>query len=282
MSRRRVENDRQVPVTEPRRATERLLSILEALSKRGVVSSQNVKLTAGYGDGESEERKFRRDKKILRDRGLIETDITTREIPNRKGMRRGRLRVKPPDLALTEEEHAAIWDVRERLRSYPGALTPYDGSGTSDLDLLMAMFRFLEERVDDCLVSEVAQGIGAEVPVVRRLVDDHLEFTGDGKAKTMLVPGVEDGADPDDPTVDWPVVSLEWGDVRNSRDRRRRAGLGQFGFFPYSRAEVEERLDLIGRGLELDGLDAGVKGALRTAEIKLGRWRDQLDRESMS
>lgn len=263
--------------------TERLLTILRFLSgtesRHVVVNADTVReRMGGVYEGESGGRMWRRDIRTLRDRGLIETDLTTASTPNRKGIK-SRLPLKPVRLHLTGREHAAIQQARQVLRpGMPAALPvelPTDHPRREVADLV-AILRFLEENGDEVAIKEVADWLQVPDSEAFALLDalTHEDvFTNQQVAIIEFVYDNDEDDYDDDPNPS--AVRVFRG--RNSAQRPLRGvGLDQLGFFPYSPAETEERLSLIEQALASDELDGSVKHDLRSAETKLMEWRWEL------
>jgi hypothetical protein len=261
--------------------TERLLTIFRLAGKkgeRGVKVANSTRIREQMGDvyeGTAGTRKWRRDIRTLRDRGLIESDLSTPRTPNRTGIR---LRVppKPDRLHLTADEHETINRARQALRPGISAVSPLGATGADryDIDHVTRILRFLEENEDEVELAELSRWLELSESRVVELVDL--------LAKESAVTGgpvefVEFGYDADgDGTGEFPAtVRVIRGRVRGQSPTRGR-GMDELGFFPYSLAETEDRLSLIDEALNADVMDGDEREGLSSARQKLLEWRGHL------
>lgn len=258
----------------------RLMAILQALPAVGrVVDAGEVRATIGAYEGDAGRRMFRRDLRWLRDRGLVESDLSTTEVPNRKGLRR-RFVGKPTDLELSHLEHAALERARDRIRPGPAAAAVLEPSGVRELDLVVRLVRYVEEHEQDVPIAGLAEALGAtdaELLAVVARVDDDLEG-GVGRFTYLRLDYADD--DPDDITAEPQPISI--GLLRaqissgGTRSPVRDRGLAALGFFPYSLTETDERLSLIAEARAGSEVRAGDRQPLESAAIKLRQWRANL------
>lgn len=272
--------------------TERLLTILrfvgEANANHTVADSTTIRDRMGdVYKGESGRRMWRRDLRTLRDRGLIETDLTTAMTPNRAGIR-SRLPIKPERLHLTLAEHAAISQARQALRpgisaAVPLRLSPDDPR--REIAVVLAVLRFLEEHEDEVEIAALAHKLELAYDQTFQLLDT---LTSEGVFANQLIasfefvyPKSDDGADEaDDNGLSTPnAVRVYRGVLPNTRRPMRNLGLDKLGFFPYSQAETDERLNLIEQALTSDQIPDELKPHLNSAAEKLSEWKGQLPRQ---
>lgn len=267
--------------------TERLLTILRHVKEAdesGAVgagtSAEILDAMASVYAGQSGQRKWRRDIRTLRDRGLIETDRP----PNRTGIRLSGPR-KPSRLHLTGQEHEAINRARVMLRVGVSPASPLRGQiggEHAEVDDVARIVRFLEENDDEVSLAQLAHWLEVSEQRVMELVE---VLVADGIFGDGLVASVEFGYDGDDDEDDGagpqqPLPATVWilrG--RNRHNPTRGRGMDELGFFPYSLAEVKDRLDLIDRALAIAApIPDDMRAALRSAAGKLSEWRVELER----
>lgn len=228
----------------------------------------------GVYRGRSGKRKWRRDIQALRDRSLIQTDLP----PNRKGIRLAGPR-KPERLHLTWQEHDAIKRAREMLRvgiSEASPLGEQMGGDYREVDDVTRILRFLEESEDEVSLAQLAQWLHVPEQRAFELVD---VLAADGVFAEGLVATVEFGYD--DEEQEDPRPCTVW--VLRGRNRRssptRARGMDELGFFPYSSAETNDRIDLINRALTSGNqIPDEMHEALCRACRKLSEWRVELER----
>ena len=264
--------------------TERLLTILRFLGEaRGAdaADAQMIRDEMGMYDGIAGARKWRRDIRTLRDRGLIETDLTKPMTPNRTGIRlRGPK--KPDRLHLTSDELMAIWHEWRARRSGIGSVSPFLtslDSATHEIDDVGRILRFLEHSEDEIELVQLAEWM--QVPESRavellNVLSMESVFNGGLVVSVELASGDDDG---DDPQVT--AVRVFRGRPCAGSPIRGR-GMDELGFFPYSLSETVERLALIEQALASDDVGEGRRRVLRNAQHKLFEWRDTLTDRPMS
>jgi len=253
--------------------TQRLVAILAVLRRaRRVLPASEVQDRVGDygGDPSAAERKWRRDIRILRERGLLATDLTTRTTPNRDGLALVR-HVKPQLYELTEDEHATLRRARREVgttRSAPspvpvsGDLAESAGTAGGDLERAAQLVRYLEDvGLFPGLVLHYPSSLG-------------VGETDDAGAERLAA---EAGA-----ITLVSLLRLARYDGTGSPTRGR--GLDEIGRFAYSLPEVEDRLRLIEtitqawagrpeRRADVDRLDS--------VRWKLESWRSELQRQSV-
>jgi hypothetical protein len=264
--------------------TERLLTILRCLrdaNNRGERSITSAKIRERmvdvYAAGDAGDRKWRRDVRTLRQRGLIETDLP----PNRTGISL-RVPAKPARLHLTMAEHRAINRARRALRSGISTVSPLratSGTAALEIDEVTRILRFLEENGDEVELRQLAQLLGVSGRQAFELLD---VLTREGVFREGIVASVEFGysdADEtdhdDDPLPD--TVSVFRGRV-DPRSPTRWRGMDQLGLFPYSLPETDDRLALIDEALASNRIADDLHPALRSARRKLAEWKGELQR----
>ncbi len=278
--------------------TERLLTILRCLrdaKNRGESSATSTRIQELMGDvypsGDAGDRKWRRDIRTLRQRGLIATDLP----PKRTGISL-RVPAKPERLHMTMVEHRAINAARRALRPAISTVSPLwatSGAAALEIDEVTRILRFVEENGDEVELRQLAQWLG----VSERQVFEFLDvLTREGVFGEGIVASVEfgysaaddpdgDGGDVDtdmdeDPLPD--TVTVFRGRV-DPRSPTRWRGMDQLGFFPYSLPETDDRLALIDEALASNRIADDLHPALRSARRKLAEWKSELQRwEPMS
>jgi hypothetical protein len=261
--------------------TERLLTILRHLKEAGESGAVDAGTSAaiqqamdGVYRGQSGQRKWRRDIQALRDRGLIKTDLP----PNRTGIQLSGP-PKPERLHLTWQEHDAINQAREMLRIGISEVSPLGeqmGGDRAEVDDVTRLLRFLEENEDEVSLVQLAQWLDVPEQRAFELVDI---LTADGVFVDGLVATVEFGGY-DDEEQEEPRPSTVW--VLRGRNRRssptRGRGMDELGFFPYSSAETNDRIELINRALASGNrISDKMREALCRAACKLAEWRAELE-----
>jgi hypothetical protein len=265
--------------------TERLLTILRLVEGQGGHSTSayvKARMSEEY-PGDAGDRKFRRDLRVLRERGLLQSDLP----PNRTGLRRMPAPDKPPALHLSEDEHAALIRARRLLRDGLPEVSPLDrphGQDEAPIDTAMRVLRFVEEHGDEVEVDQLAGWLERPPAEVRRLLLSLMDDVPvlDGRLVVSLQPSYPDDdadGDADDPVLA-AVYVLRSGSGGGSPLRRQ--GLDELGFFPYTLAEIEDRLALIADGLESGQIEQAACAHLEGARFKLERWRGILLKQPMS
>jgi len=261
--------------------TERLLSILRLIrdeEERGARAANSARIRERMGDvyqGTAGARMWRRDIRTLRDRGLINTDLSTRLTPNRTGIRL-RMPPKPERLHLTEEQHQAINHARQAVRPGISAVSPLGPPGAAghDIDYTARILRFLEENGDEVELGQLSRWLELSGSQVYELIDvltKESVVTG-GLVCSLEFPRADDGEETDDLPATVQVIRGRHG--RHSPTQGR--GLDELGFFPYSLAETEDRLSLIDEALNADVLTGEERTLLASAREKLLEWRAYL------
>jgi DNA-binding Lrp family transcriptional regulator len=233
-----------------------------------------------YPSGDAGDRKWRRDIRALRQRGLIETDLP----PSRTGISL-RVPAKPERLHLTMVEHRAINRARRALRPGIPTVSPLGASGAAalEIDEVTRILRFVEENGDEVELRQLAQLLG----VSERQAFDLLDvLTREGVFSEGIVASVEFGySDTDDDTDEDPLpdtVTVFRGRI-DPRSPTRWRGMDQLGFFPYSLPETDDRLALIDEALASKRIAEDLHPALHSARRKLAEWKCELQRrEPMS
>jgi hypothetical protein len=257
--------------------TERLLSILHLVQEareRGVEAASSSRIRERMGDvyeGTAGARMWRRDIRTLRDRGLIESDLSTRLTPNRKGIRL-RIPPKPERLHLTAGEHQAINRAREALRPGISAVSPLGapGAGRNDIDYTARIIRHLEENEDEVELAQLSLWLELPESRVHELVD---VLTNESVVAGGLVCSVEFGYSADEETEDLPETVRVFRGQLGRQSPTRGVGMDELGFFPYSLTETEDRLSLIDEALHADVMAGDERGFLLSARRKLRQWR---------
>jgi hypothetical protein len=265
-----------------------ILRCLREANSRGEPSATSTRIQQlmgeAYPSGDAGDRKWRRDIRALRQRGLIETDLP----PSRTGISL-RVPAKPERLHLTMVEHRAINRARRALRPGIPTVSPLGASGAAalEIDEVTRILRFVEENGDEVELRQLAQLLG----VSERQAFDLLDvLTREGVFSEGIVASVEFGYsdtddDTDDDTDEDPLpdtVTVFRGRV-DPRSPTRWRGMDQLGFFPYSLPETDDRLALIDEALASKRIAEDLHPALHSARRKLAEWKCELQRrEPMS
>lgn len=262
----------------------RVVALLEELTRvhvetRGYGALTDADLMSrvqAYGRGEHAAKTLRNDKKALRERGLVVTNVPVRDEPHVRGTARSPMLEKSPDWHLSDDEHLAVQCVREDLRrrhvDVGPTVSPPDERRSCRVDEALRLVRLLEEHEGEVEVEAVA----AALRVGRRQAARWL---------TELAAGFD--AVEVTYTRDEDDLTLE--DLASARMRRAstdpdhplsRTGTDLLGLFPYSLLEVDERLNLltdyaeaVARGDVVEPVNPTLLDSVRW---KLGSWRDFL------
>jgi hypothetical protein len=259
-----------------------ILRCLRDAKNRGESSATSARIqelmVEAYPSGDAGDRKWRRDIRTLRQRGLIATDLP----PNRTGISL-RVPAKPERLHLTMVEHRAINFARRALRPGIPTVSPLGASGAAalEIDEVTRILRFVEENGDEVELRQLAQLLGVSEWEAFDLLD---VLTREGVFRGGIVASVEFGYSDDD-TDDHPLpdtVTVFRGRV-HPRSPMRWGGMDELGFFPYSLPETDDRLALIDDALASHRISDDLHPALLSARRKLAEWKGELQgREPMS
>jgi hypothetical protein len=261
----------------------RAVALLELLTRvydespgRALTDQELLERVPAYGASEHAGRTLRSDKSALRLRGLVETNVRLPGETFLRGTRRARYLEKAPEWHLTEEEHEGLRAVREHLRRRhltvgPTAPPATKQSRTHRVDEALRMVRLLEEHDGPVTVDVVAQSLSVGPQQARRW----LRELADGFEVVVL----EYGRDADDIGEDDIVsASLDRGPATPLTD----TGTALLGLFPYSLAEVGERLDLLAayhaQVVEGSVAEPVAEHLLDSVKWKLQSWSEHLRR----
>lgn len=266
--------------------TERLLTILHHVQEareRGVEAASSNQIRERVGDvyaGTAGARMWRRDIRTLRDRGLIESDVSTRMTPNRTGIR-PRIPPKPERLHLTDAEHQAISRAREALRPGMSAVSPLGAPGAvpHDIDYTTRIIRHLEENEGELALTRIASFLELSETQVYELID---VLTKESVVAGGLVRSLEFGYADGEETEDWPPIVRIFRGRIGRHSPTRGVGMDELGFFPYSLAETDDRLALIDEALHAEVTAGDDRKFLVSAQRKLEEWRAHLRGSAMS
>lgn len=267
--------------------TERYLTIVRCLriarhrGQRSVTSRDIRRKMAGEYAGEGGDRKWRRDIRTLRDRGLIATDLP----PGGSGITL-RIPPKPAHLHLTIAEHDAINRARQALRPGVSVVSPSGrGRPRAEIDNVGVILRFLEAEGDEVEFARLAEWLEVSERRAFELVD-HLAREGvfhRGLVASMVIHYRDQYGDSDDVLPQSVSVFRGQRVLPGQCDGRRPTrflGMDELGFFPFSLAETNERLALIDEaltaGVAASGIPAHLNPRLRSAGRKLAEWRYEL------
>jgi hypothetical protein len=267
-------------------STSRMLGVLALLQRqpqRVWTVATVTERVPGYGNGAAD-RNWQYDSAALRDRGLIEwADVAVGDdartnsghTNNRyiRGVRYG-LPVKPVDLHLSEQEHAALVEAR-RARGFTEIPSPLEGGGGrgTHLKTLGEAIRRLEEPGNYWTeVGELARQMNHPRPDrLLKVLDAAWAIEVDKQSMYLLL--IKD-SDDDDRPLPAPLVRVHIERGTNPDRPLYHQGLAMLGIGAYTLAETADRLELIEEVLtgDLPG-DAGV---LESAKSKLLRWQERL------
>lgn len=228
--------------------------------------------------GSAGQRRFERDKEELRDRGLIESDLSVPGARRRKGVRLRRVD-KPSSWELTVREHAAVRRARQRSAGPIPSVSDGGSSRGAGLGTALDALRVLEEHGGVMSGAELAAELHIRVEsVVRALRELHTANVGiDYLFDTVLILDLFEDSDVDEPPERQPANVTAM--VKRTGDSTRPlhgAGLSALGRFAYSAGETRDRLAAIDTAREErhpdDDLDA-----LESARAKLVSWLKRLD-----
>ncbi|KRE97558.1 hypothetical protein ASG76_02290 [Nocardioides sp. Soil774] len=262
----------------------RVVALLEELTRvheetRGYGALTDADLMSrvqAYGAGAHAAKTLRNDKKALRERGLVVTNVPVRDEPHLRGTARSPMLEKSPDWHLTEDEHLAVQCVREDLRRRHVDVGPTDAPPderrSCRVDEALRLVRLLEEHEGDVEVEVVAAALRVGPRQAARWLTE-LAAGFDAVEVTYT-------RDEDDLTLD-DLVSARMRRTSADPDHPlSRTGTDLLGLFPYSRPEVDERLNLLA-----DYAEAVARGdvtkpvgqtLLDSVRWKLESWRDFL------
>jgi hypothetical protein len=256
-----------------------ILGRLAATPGRAVSSAELRVLVPDYG-GDRGNRLYRRDLRELRERNFVRTDISSTETPRRTGVQL-RVRGKAPELHLSRREHAALVRARARLRPGPVGVEVRTGRGRQ-LDVALAVVRYLEEGIGEASVSWLASHLGVSAVELRDALwaleehayPDQLGFPD------IVVDADEDELGEDE---DWtvrlsgvPRLFAVLAAEEHGGSPTEHRGLDHFGRFAYTAAETAERLELILVALDDDRTSDNDRAALANAMDKLEQWYREL------
>jgi hypothetical protein len=257
-----------------------ILARLHGAPERLLSSSRLKAAILDYqpGDGrsrESAERSYRRDRRALVARGLVQTDVTTRRTPNREGVQ-ALFVGKPTDWELTAIEHAAIRRARRLHPSAPPPTTTGRSAWGARLDVAMDALRVLEEHGDWMSGAELAKEMQRPVELVIAAVRElNLVETG---ATSVFLHTLDVCLYDDEIDEEWAPGEVLVCAARNDASHRPRGGYGLdiLGRFAYTADETRDRLGLIALALDEPGADTNV-AALESAQRKLEQWHAHLE-----
>lgn len=237
----------------------------------------------GYSN-DSADRNWQLDSAALRDRGLIEwADVaagdearTNSGRTNNRHIRgvRYALPVKPVDLHLSEQEHAALVAAR-RARGFTGLPSPLEGGGArgTHLKTLGEAIRCLEEPGNYWTeVGELARQMNHPRPDrLLKVLEAAWALEVDEQSVYLLV---IEKFDEEDRPLPAPRVRVHVERGTNPDRPLYHQGLAMLGIGAYTLAETAERLELIED--VLTGILPGDAKVMESAKRKLLRWQDRL------
>jgi hypothetical protein len=231
--------------------------------------------------GDSGRRSYRRDISTLRQRGLIESDLT---IPEIGATDRNAVRLlfigKPEGFVLSSGEHRAL---RAARKLHPRPLPPVlEGArgGESALGLAMNAVRVLEEEADRIDLPDLAIELACTPEAVFQALEllVSMEFHYKTPHRHLEL-DCDDDAWTDEQQN--PPAHLYYASVlpsmRHPEAPLRGRGLDVLGRFHYNAAECADRLDLIEQALGATLTDEE-REALLSARRKISGWADHLAR----
>jgi hypothetical protein len=228
-----------------------------------------------YSDSDAGNRMFTRDLEALRDRGLVRSEPKAGQTVYR-GTRLGE---KPGDLKLSPAELEAVVEAGDRVAPRRSTASPSsDEAGTQPgkLDDALRAARFVEERRGEATISDVAAYLGRDPrTVVSWLFLLEGDMTRSSGASQQLELHYDDSGQPK-------RVTVRIGARPEGVSELEGAFLDELGFFPYSQAEIEDRLEVIALALEDPTLPPADQELLWSARQKLSNWRHVLGTQEMS
>ena len=281
-----------VPERAPYSPLRRVIALLDVLTPQDSDRSERFPLTdtelmertQAYGTHPGRERNLRNDKAALRARGLVVTNVPVARHRSVRGTVRAALLEKAPEWHLTADEHRALQAVRGIMRrrilkvgpSEPAS--PVARRANNRVDESLRLLRLLEEHEGEVEVEVVAEALGVGWQQAARWLTELADGLNSEMREVVLL---HYDCERDDLTYrDLRAASI----VRPSTDPAHPlegTGTWLLGLFPYSRAEVDERLRLIAvyrASVAADGAEAAVDNALLASiEWKLRHWADFLD-----
>ena len=262
----------------------RVVALLEELTRVHTETGGHGALTdadlmarvPAYGRGAHAAKTLRNDKKALRERGLVVTNVPVRDEPHVRGTARSPMLEKSPEWHLGEDEHLAVQCVREDLRRRHVDVGPTDAPPderrSCRVDEALHLVRLLEEHEGDVEVEVVAGALG----VGRRQAARWLTELAAGFEAVEVTYTREE----DDLTLDDLVSARMRRASTDPEHPLSRTGTDLLGLFPYSRTEVDERLTLladyeeaVARGDVAEPVNPTLLDSVRW---KLESWRDFL------
>jgi hypothetical protein len=254
--------------------TERMLTVLHRLRRyptRVWAVDDLRRGIPGYDKTDAGDRNWQFDSEALRARGMIETGINSRHTPRRTGVRYA-LPVKPDDLHLSEDEHAAL--VAARLARGIAEEVPNPLAGETSrgghLETLAAALRRLEEHGERMAVGDLAREMGQRP--ARLLAILRTAWCLDDAGRSVFE-GTLHLDEPEDlgSSAEVMVCVVRRGDPRGPLRGR---GLAVLGAGAYTLEETADRLALIEDVLA--GNLPGDSAVLESAKLKLLRWQQML------
>lgn len=260
----------------------RMVRVLRYLTDHGdsADSTEIRRGVPGYG-GKSGHRLWRRDLNELRCRNLVALKEPGEQMSSRVELVRY---VKPQHLFLTVGEHDVLAEVEDRFRRTRPASSPLPEGSAGEVDEFARLTRYLEERPGQELTyTQVGQALGLGHQRLTELLE---QITVESENDDYV------GESPEHPALAWieywspdvepldgricakDVAAVLGAEVAATFDPHERTG--QLGFWAYSAAETDDRLELIDHALREPGLTPAQRDRLRSARQKLFQWKAQL------
>jgi hypothetical protein len=256
---------------------ERMLTVLARLRDRPtrIWPAEDLRRDiGGYENSIAGDRNWQFDSRTLRDRGLIETSITSPHTPRRTGVRYA-LPIKPGNLYLSEGEHAALMAAR-RIRGAGEIPSPLAGDAVRGKYIapIAEALRRLEESGDWMRVGDLAGDMGLDPAWLWDRLKRAWCLEVSPGSGSLRIFDVEDCDGDQERRPSEVQVCVFRGD--DPQHPLRDAGLALLGVGAYTKEETAERLELIEDVLagNLPG-DVEVFGS---AKAKLLKWQEILNK----
>lgn len=220
-------------------------------------------------------RTMRDDLSALRRRGLVVTNLRHPDHVRRRGVQRNGLVDKAEGLRLTPDEHEALQEARRLLGNRLPSVAPSSGAPPAPgrenarVEDALLIVRLLEEAPEDLSPDDVARALGVGRQQATRWLSEVADVLGERFVDVYL---------PDhDEVTDLELRGIELRRYQTAGSSHLLGtGTDLFGLFPYSVAEVMERLVLVA-DLRASGHSDEVDArALGSVEHKLEHWLEHL------
>lgn len=269
------------PPQDGRTRAGRIVRVLRYLSDcGGSADSTEIRDRMPAYQDDPEHRKWRRDMAVLRSRGLVAVNEPGQGMSARVEM----VTLKKPErLFLTFAERDVLAEVEDQFRHGRPAPSPLPEGAAREVDEFARLTRYLEERPGrELTYTQVEQALGLRRRRLTELLEqitvqsENDEYVGSAELPALAwieywSPEVHP---PDGYICNEDIAAMLGAEAAKTFDPRKHTG--QLGFWAYSAAETDDRIDLIDRALaELD-LSAEDRDCLYSAQRKLREWKMML------